>query len=219
MQLISENVFTDNNKIYTLSDYKKSVYGEKVIVKNNKFYREWNPFRSKIAAALMRKLNKLNINENSTILYLGCASGTTVSHISDIAKKGLIFALDISQKEMNLLYLKLKNRNNIAPILADANNPQNYSKNMNNQKVDIIIQDLATPKQIDILLKNSDLYLKDGGEIYFSLKIKSISQIKKQTDILEEVKTKLNKKFKILKSVNLRKYEDNHWLLYLKKDF
>ncbi|MFW6026388.1 MAG: fibrillarin-like rRNA/tRNA 2'-O-methyltransferase [Candidatus Woesearchaeota archaeon] len=219
MQLISENLFTEKNKLYTLSDNKKSIYGEKIIIKNNKFYREWNPFRSKIAAALMRKLNKLNITENSKILYLGCASGTTVSHISDIAKKGLIFAVDISQKEMSLLYLKLKNRNNVAPILADANLPQTYLKNMNYLKVDVIIQDLATPKQLDILFKNSDLYLKNGGEIYFSIKIKSITQFKKQTDVLEEIKLKLNKKYKLLKSVNLRKYEDNHWLIHLKKDF
>ena len=218
MRLISENLYSENNNFYTLTDYKRSIYGEKVIVRNNKFYREWSPFRSKIAAALTRKLDKLNITENSTILYLGCASGTTLSHISDITKKGLIFAVDISQKEMSLLYLKLKNRNNIAPILADANNPDSYLKNFYNQKVDLIIQDLATPKQINILIKNSDLYLKEGGEIYFSVKIKSISRTKKQTDVLEEVKTKLNKKFKILKTVNLRKYEDNHWLIHLKKD-
>ena len=87
MKLISTNVFSENDKIYTLTDHKKSIYGEKVIKKDNKFYREWNPFRSKLAAALMRKLKKLNINKDSNILYLGCASGTTVSHISDIIKR------------------------------------------------------------------------------------------------------------------------------------
>lgn len=219
MKLISTNVFSENDKIYTLTNDKKSIYGEKVIKKDNQFYREWNPFRSKIAAALMRKLKKLNIKENSNILYLGCASGTTVSHISDIIKKGIVFAVDISQKEMMLLYLKLKKRDNVAPILANASKPEIYYDNISNVKIDFIIQDIAIINQIEILIKNADKYLVKNGEIYLSLKTKSISQNIEPTEILESAKLELKKHFTLLKSINLRKYEDNHWLLHLKKDF
>jgi len=219
MKLISTNVFSENDKIYTLTNDKKSIYGEKVIKKDNQFYREWNPFRSKISAALMRKLKKLNINKDSNILYLGCASGTTVSHISDIIKKGIVFAVDISQKEMMSLYLKLKKRDNVAPIFANASNPESYRDNISNVKIDFIIQDIASINQIEILIKNAEKYLVKNGEIYLSLKTKSISQNIDPTEILESAKLELQKHFTLLKSVNLRKYEDNHWLLHLKKDF
>ena len=220
MKLISANVYEENGVIFTLSDFKKSIYGEKIIQKNKNVYREWNPKRSKIAAALFRKLKKLNIKEDSKILYLGCASGTTLSHISDIAKKGIIFALDKSEKEMRIMHLKLKNRNNIAPILDDANNTENYKKQLNRIKVDFIIQDVASPNQTEILIQNAKEFLNKDGELYFSLKTKSISQIKEQKEILEDAKKQLTKEnFEILKSVNLRKYEDNHWLLHLRKNF
>jgi rRNA 2'-O-methyltransferase fibrillarin len=47
-------------------------------------YRVWNPFRSKIAAAIVGGVDNLYIKPGSKVLYLGAASGTTVSHVSDI---------------------------------------------------------------------------------------------------------------------------------------
>ena len=47
-------------------------------------YRVWNPFRSKLAAAIVGGVDKIHIKPGSKVLYLGAASGTTVSHVSDI---------------------------------------------------------------------------------------------------------------------------------------
>lgn len=47
-------------------------------------YRVWNPFRSKLAAAILGGVDKIHIVPGSKVLYLGAASGTTVSHVSDI---------------------------------------------------------------------------------------------------------------------------------------
>lgn len=47
-------------------------------------YRVWNPFRSKLAAAMMGGLDNVPIKPGSKLLYLGAASGTTVSHCSDM---------------------------------------------------------------------------------------------------------------------------------------
>ena len=47
-------------------------------------YRVWNPFRSKLAAAILGGVDKIHIKPGSKVLYLGAASGTTVSHVSDI---------------------------------------------------------------------------------------------------------------------------------------
>ncbi|CAG0917721.1 unnamed protein product [Notodromas monacha] len=67
-----------------------SVYGEKRIsvdgdVEGEKVeYRVWNPFRSKLGAAILGGVDAINMPPGSKVLYLGAASGTTVSHVSDI---------------------------------------------------------------------------------------------------------------------------------------
>ena len=47
-------------------------------------YRVWNPFRSKLAAAILGGVEDIHIGPGKKVLYLGAASGTTVSHVSDI---------------------------------------------------------------------------------------------------------------------------------------
>lgn len=67
-----------------------SVYGEKRISVPGEQsdpsieYRVWNPFRSKLAAAVMAGIGEIHIKPGTKVLYLGAASGTTVSHVSDI---------------------------------------------------------------------------------------------------------------------------------------
>jgi fibrillarin-like rRNA methylase len=59
-------------------DTAKGENGEKIE------YRVWNPFRSKLAAAVLGGVEQIHIKPGSKVLYLGAASGTTVSHVSDI---------------------------------------------------------------------------------------------------------------------------------------
>lgn len=47
-------------------------------------YRAWNPFRSKLAAAILGGVDQIHIKPGAKVMYLGAASGTTVSHVSDI---------------------------------------------------------------------------------------------------------------------------------------
>jgi len=47
-------------------------------------YRVWNPFRSKLGAAILSGVDSIHMPPGSKVLYLGAASGTTVSHVSDI---------------------------------------------------------------------------------------------------------------------------------------
>lgn len=47
-------------------------------------YRVWNPFRSKLAAAIVGGVGNIYMPPGSKVLYLGAANGTTVSHVSDI---------------------------------------------------------------------------------------------------------------------------------------
>ena len=47
-------------------------------------YRVWNPFRSKLAACILGGVDAIHMKPGSKVLYLGAASGTSVSHVSDI---------------------------------------------------------------------------------------------------------------------------------------
>ena len=69
----------------------EGVYGEKRVSvevegsdKGKVEYRIWNPFRSKLAAAVLGGVDKIHMPPGSKVLYLGAASGTSVSHVSDI---------------------------------------------------------------------------------------------------------------------------------------
>ncbi|MED6278741.1 hypothetical protein CHARACLAT_027018, partial [Characodon lateralis] len=66
----------------------ESVYGEKrMSVEEGEMkieYRAWNPFRSKLAAAILGGIDQIHIKPGAKVMYLGAASGTTVSHVSDI---------------------------------------------------------------------------------------------------------------------------------------
>lgn len=68
----------------------ESVYGEKRIAiegaeaDTKVEYRVWNPFRSKLAAGVLGGLDNIYIAPGKKVLYLGAASGTSVSHVADI---------------------------------------------------------------------------------------------------------------------------------------
>lgn len=68
----------------------ESVYGEKRIAiegtepDTKVEYRVWNPFRSKLAAGVLSGLDNIFIAPGKKVLYLGAASGTSVSHVADI---------------------------------------------------------------------------------------------------------------------------------------
>ena len=71
----------------------QSVYKERLVKRKGREFRLWNPKRSKVGAALTKGM-KIPFNDKGLILYLGVASGTTASHISDIVKNGMIFGVD-----------------------------------------------------------------------------------------------------------------------------
>ncbi|TYH01324.1 hypothetical protein ES288_A09G049600v1 [Gossypium darwinii] len=79
----------------------EAVYNEKRIAVQNEDgtkveYRVWNPFRSKLAAAILGGVDNIWIKPGAKVLYLGAASGTTVSHVSDVVGPARILALNAS---------------------------------------------------------------------------------------------------------------------------
>jgi rRNA 2'-O-methyltransferase fibrillarin len=62
-------------------------------------YRVWNPFRSKLAAAILGGVDKIYMPPGCKVLYLGAASGTTASHVSDVVGPGgMVYAVEFSHR-------------------------------------------------------------------------------------------------------------------------
>ena len=153
-----------------------SVYGEELI-KENEEYRLWNPRRSKLAAALLNGLENLKITNTSKVLYLGASTGTTVSHISDIAINGRIYAIEFSPTTAKKLVQLSHRRLNIAPILGDATKPKEYMNIV--EKVDLVYCDVAQSKQSELFMKNMNLFAKNGGLGFLVIKSRSIDVVQK----------------------------------------
>ncbi len=193
-----------------------NVYGEKIVKKNNDEYREWDPGRSKLAAAILKGCPNIFIRKGHTVLYLGAASGTTVSHVSDIVgPDGFIFALDFAPRVVRELVFVCEKRKNIAPLLEDAHHPEEYRDRVTD--VDVVYQDIAQKDQVGIFLKNIDMYLKPGGYALLCIKSRSIDVTKMPREIFQRVRAELDRKITIVDSRDLGPFEKDHMMFICKK--
>lgn len=194
-----------------------SVYGEELIQEDEE-YRIWNPRRSKLAAALLNGLEKLEIQDTSKVLYLGASTGTTVSHISDITINGKIYAVEFSPTTAKKLVQLSRQRLNIAPILGDATKPKEYLNIV--EKVDLVYCDVAQPTQSELFMKNMNLFLKEDGMGMITIKARSIDVVQKPKKIFkQEEKKMIEKGFKIIEKVKLEPYEKDHVAFLVEKNF
>lgn len=191
------------------------VYEEKLAEIDGTEFRLWNPNRSKLSAAVLKDLKTLPIKKDTKVLYLGAGSGTTASHISDIARGGVVFCVESSPTPMEKLLTVCKKRMNMIPLLADANHPERYAFFL--ERVDVIYQDVAQKNQAEIFLRNSSLYLKDGGYALMAVKARSIDSVKDVDTIVATEIAKLKPQFKIKEVVDLSPYEKDHVLMVAEK--
>ena len=189
----------------------ESVYSEKLILHKRKEFRIWDPYRSKLAAAIIKKIRYLPISQDSRILYLGAATGTTASHIDDIVgKKGKVYCVEFSQRAVRVLIEQVcSKRKNMYPILADARFPERYG--IINGYVDAIYCDIAQPEQAKILAANSYHHLKMNGGIMLAIKSRSIDVTQSPEKIfMREIKVLKENGFKIKDNVKLDPFEKDH---------
>lgn len=204
-----ENVYYDGKCLLTKNFGTGSVYGEKII----NGYRRWNPRRSKLCAMLLNKCKTMPIKRNSRILYLGAASGTTPSHVSDITDKGRIYCVEFSLRVFRDLIFMCEKRKNTVPILADANRPEQYRHIVEN--VDVVYQDIAQKNQTQIFKKNIEKFLQKNGHGIIMVKARSIDTSTNPKEVYKKVIEDL-KEFEILETVNLTPYEKDHMAVIIK---
>jgi len=192
----------------------RTVYGERLITFKGIEYRIWDPYRSKLAAAILKGLKAVPIKPGNKVLYLGAASGTTASHVSDIVgENGHVYCVEFSARAIRELVNNVcAYRSNMSPILEDARLPERYS--MLVEKVDNIYCDIAQPEQAKILADNADLYLKRGGEIMLAIKAQSIDVTKEPSEIYKrEIETLKTRNFKIKEVIHLEPYDKAHAMI------
>ncbi len=193
-----------------------NVYGESILKIKNKEYRQWDHTRSKLAAAMLKGVKEIGIKPEAKVLYLGAASGTTVSHVSDIVgKQGFVYALDFAYRVVRDLYFVSLNRDNIAPMFFDASFPESYASVVD--KVDVLYMDIAQRNQVDIFMKNLTFYLKKRGVGFLCVKARSIDVSRNPRAIYAEVKKQLETQVKVLECAELEPYEKDHCVFIVKK--
>ena len=152
-----------NNHFICLKDKKQD--GE--VVKTE--YRAWNPFRSKLAAGIVGGVGEIYMKPGSKVLYLGAASGTTVSHVADlVGPEGAVYAVEFSHRVGRELVNMAKKRTNVIPIVEDARHPHKYR--MLVPMVDVIFADIAQPDQARILGHNAKMFVKNRGGFVIAIK-------------------------------------------------
>lgn len=196
-----DGIFADNKRIYT-----KDSTGN---------YRFWNPLTSKLSAALHKKLKQTFLQEGNVVLYLGASTGTTVSHVSDIVgENGFIFAVEISPTVCRELVFLSEERKNIAPILADANQPQIYADKI--CAIDWMYQDIAQKNQVEILIKNLQ-FLKKNSYAFLVIKARSVDVTKEPKEVFNDVRIQLRQQLEIIEEINLAPYKKDHCLFVCRK--
>ena len=186
------------------------VYNEKLVQHKGSEYRIWNPFRSKLAAAIMNDLKNFPFNQKSDVLYLGVSTGTTISHISDIVNQGgTIFGIEhASRVARDFLDRVATHRKNIVPIIQDARRPEEFFSVY--KKVDIVYVDIAQPDQTNIAIENCRLYLKSGGYLFLVIKTRSIDVVKDPKRVIKDEIKKLETLFEIKQTIDLHPYDKDH---------
>ena len=216
IQKLFDGVYRIDGKLATQNMVKGvRVYNEDLVEEDGKQYRLWNPYRSKLSAAIMNGLRELGIKKGSKVLYLGAATGTTPSHVSDIVgDKGLVFCIEISERSMRDLLKVCEVRKNLLPILEDARNTDKYSEDVG--EVDTIYQDVAARDQDQILLRNAHMLKKDGLA-YVAIKSQSIDVAKHPTLVFEDFKRSVSQVFEIVQEVDIEPYDSMHLFIVLRK--
>ncbi|MEM0448912.1 MAG: fibrillarin-like rRNA/tRNA 2'-O-methyltransferase [Methanomassiliicoccales archaeon] len=206
-----QGVYWDGESLFTRNLAPGTrVYGERVLEFEGVEYREWSPRRSKLGAYIRLGGLACPIKENSHVLYLGAASGTTASHISDIARSGVVYCVEISPRSFRDLVAVCESRRNMIPILGDATKPQDLFFLVD--KVDVIYQDIAQKGQASIFVKAMKVFNAAAGML--SLKARSEDVTREPLKIFEEAKRYLQTQgMEVQDLIQLEPFEKDHAMI------
>lgn len=193
----------------------RSVYGERLIHFKGVEYRAWDAFRSKLAAVILKGVKNFPIKPDHKILYLGAASGTTPSHVSDIVgDKGHVYCVEFASRSIrDLINNVVTYRANMSPFLEDARSPEKYAMYISG-RVDDIYCDVAQPEQAKLAADNADIFLKSQGWLMLAVKSQSIDVTKAPSLVYQqEAKVLKTRGFTVEEVIGLEPYDKAHAMI------
>mgnify|MGYP006279681895 CR=1 FL=1 len=177
-----------------------TVYGEPT----DGEWRLWDRSRSKLGVLLDRDV-ETGLTADSRVLYLGAASGTTVSHVADVA--GPTYAVEFAPRPMRDLVGVAADRENLFPLLEDARNPEQYAHVV--EPVDVIVQDVAIRGQAGVALANRP-FLKENGRLVVAIKARSEDVTEDPETVFEKARETLEEEYELLATERLEPFHDDH---------
>lgn len=201
-------VYGDGAHLYTVNAVPGvSVYGERLVAAEGVEYRFWDPYRSKLAAAILLGASSIGMDESTKVLYLGAASGTTASHVSDIVTNGVVHCVEVSERSFRDLVKVCEQRGNMIPLLEDASRPEEYAHMI--EGVELVYQDIAQRNQVDIFVRN--MFAFDAERGILMLKSRSVNVSRRPAEVFAEAREQLAaKQLKVRHVVDLGRYAKDH---------
>ena len=186
---------------------------EKIVIVNNEEFLEWNPYKSKLAAAIRNGLQILPIIKNSKVVCINLLEESTMLHISNIVGSGgSVFVIDVNKNKKSFLNKLVNTHKNIIPIY-DKVDELSFSSSITG-KVDALYVDLPESEQIEQIVRNYGSLLKNEG--FLMLVAKKDSDAILENDIvgwmaeqraglnkIREITAKLKSQFEIIQEINL----------------
>jgi len=191
--------FGDRRRLATRGE---PVYGEPVDASG---WRVWDTNRSKVGA-LLQTHGDPGFDHASRVLYLGAATGTTVSHLADMGM--YVYAVELSPYAADSLLAVTASRPRLFPIIADARQPAAYSDVVEGQLA-WMIQDVASAQQVQIAVANRH-YLADDGQLLLFIKARSIDATAEPAAVFSAVEAQLADSFEITARVDMDATHRDH---------
>lgn len=126
-------------------------------------WRAWDVSRSKLGVLLDRGID-VGLRNTASVLYLGAASGTTVSHVADVTAP--VYAVEFAPRPLRDLLAVARDRPGLFPLLKDARSPATYAQVVESN-LDLIVQDVATRNQATVATENKQFLAADGHYVLF----------------------------------------------------
>ena len=167
-------------------------------------WRAWDPGRSKLGAMLERRMDT-GLGGGETVLYLGAAAGTTVSHVADFA--GPTYAVEFAARPARDLLGVAEPRANLFPLLKDARRPETYAHVV--EPVDAVVQDVATRGQAEVALANRR-FLGEDGRLLLAVKARSEDVTADPATVFDRALDRLAEGYEVLETERLDGFHEDH---------
>jgi fibrillarin-like pre-rRNA processing protein len=183
-----------------LATQGEPVYGEPT----DDGWRAWDARRSKLGAMFEKGMDT-GLTGNETVLYLGAAAGTTVSHVADFA--GPTYAVEFAARPARDLLDAAAPRPNLFPLLKDARQPESYAHVV--EPCDVLVQDVATRGQATVANANA-MFLDEGGVLLAAIKARSEDVVANPEAVFERELEALEREYDVVATERLEPFHDDH---------